>query len=131
MVAVARREWPALAFAVADLCALPFGDATFAGAIARYSLIHLDDVELPVAVAEIARVLGPDAPVLVAFQVGDGHVDVRHAYGHEVAVRAHTRPPDAVADVLDACGLTVTVRVVRAPAGSEKRPQAYLLAARR
>lgn len=131
MVAVARREWPALAFAMADLRMLPFGNRTFAGAIAWYSLIHLDDTELPIAVAEIARVLEPHAPLLVAFQVGDGHVDVRHAYGHDVAVRAHTRQPDAVADVLDACGLTVSVRVVRAAAGTEKRPQAYLLAARR
>ena len=130
MLAVARRERPDLRFE-------PRFDAG-AGrrrrgpgrAARRYSIIHLPDELLPAVFAEFRRVLAPGAPVLLAFQVGDG---VRHrseGFGHEISLGFRRRPPDRVAELLDAAGLDVQARFVRMAQGAEPVPQATLIGRR-
>jgi SAM-dependent methyltransferase len=71
MVEQARRLYPELGFRQGDMRALDAPDGAFAGAVAFYSVIHLPAAERPATFAELARVLGPGAPLLVAFHVGD------------------------------------------------------------
>jgi SAM-dependent methyltransferase len=130
MIAVARRDHPGLRFEVGSLAGLDLGDATLAGALAWYSLIHTPTDRLPHVLAELARVLRPGGQLLLAFQAGDEPVHLHRAYGHDVRLVNHRRAPALVEELLAAAGLTVHTRLLREPEGQEKSPQAYLLARR-
>ncbi|WP_104525583.1 class I SAM-dependent DNA methyltransferase [Blastococcus atacamensis] len=130
MVAVARRDHPMLRFDVGSLTALELPDASFAGVVAWYSLIHLPPEQLPLAAAELARVPRPGGALLTAFQVGDECVRLDRPYGHDVELHAYRLHPGRVADVLGAAGLPVMARTVREPGPQERTRQAYLLARR-
>jgi SAM-dependent methyltransferase len=129
MVAVARRAYPELRFEVGTMTALDLPDASMAGVLAWYSIIHTPPHGLPEVVAEVRRVLAPGGHVLLGFQAGaDEHRSMTHAYGHTVACDAWLHAPDTVAQVLEDAGFVVDARLVREPAGGERRPQASLLA---
>lgn len=57
---------------VADARALPVADGVVDGVLALASLLHLPRPDLPVALAEIARVLRPGGHVAVALKEGEG-----------------------------------------------------------
>lgn len=84
MVAQARALHPGIPFAVGDLAALDAADGAWAGAVAYYSLIHLPRGAVATALREIARVLRPGAPLLVAFHVGDETRHMEEWWGHPV-----------------------------------------------
>ncbi|MCW2776692.1 MAG: methyltransferase [Frankiales bacterium] len=130
MVEVARREHPGLQVDVGDLTALPHPDASLAGVVAWYSLIHVPTAELPDAVAELARVLRPGGLLLLAFQVGDTDRVHDRPYGHDVPLVSHRLQPDRVTALLAASGLELEGTLVRQPQGLEPTPQAYLTARR-
>jgi SAM-dependent methyltransferase len=130
MVAVARRSHPSLRFDVGTLTALDRADATLAGVVAWYSVIHTPTEELPDVFAEFFRVLRPGGELLLAFQVGDEPAHLDAAYGHPVSLVSHRRRPDVVTDLLQDAGFTVHTRVLRDPERWETVPQAYLLARR-
>ncbi|MGV9643153.1 class I SAM-dependent methyltransferase [Streptomyces sp. NPDC004822] len=132
MVALARRTHPALRFHVGSMTALDLPDGTLGGIVALYSTIHLPDERLSEACAEMARVLRPGAPVLLAFQSGDAEARMHLAerFGRDVDLTYHWRTPEAVAARLTEAGLRVTARTVREPVGEERRPRAFLLAER-
>ena len=109
---------------------LDLGDGSLAGLLAWYSVIHTPTERLPDVLAELGRVLRPGGQLLLAFQVGDEPVRLSHAYGHDVRLVNHRRPPGLVEELLTATGLTVHTRLLREPVGREKSPQAYLLARR-
>lgn len=129
MVAVARRTHPHLRFDQGSMTALAIDDGSLGGVVAWYSIIHFTPSQLPVAIAELHRVLAPGGHLVLAFQAGDERVHVEQAYGHAISVDAYRLPPAHVADLLTDAGCVVDARLVRAPAGDlEKTPQAYLLA---
>ncbi|QFU86853.1 class I SAM-dependent methyltransferase [Amycolatopsis sp. YIM 10] len=129
MIAVARRTHPDLRFEVGSLGALDLGDGSLAGALAWYSLIHTPPEQLPDVAAELARVLAPGGRLLTAFQVGDEHRHITHAYGHDVSVDAYRLRPDSVTKLLTDAGLVLEAQLVRQPRPPlERVPQAYLLA---
>lgn len=134
MVAVARRLYPEVPFAVGTMTDLDLADGALAGLVAWYSVIHTPPARLPLVFAEFARVLRPGGHLMMAFQAPwDGDFEkrrVEQAYGHTVAADAYRLPPDRVADRLAAAGIEVTTRVVRQPGPEEKTPQAYLMARR-
>ncbi|WFE60654.1 class I SAM-dependent methyltransferase [Micromonospora sp. WMMD712] len=130
MVAVARRSWPGVRFAVASMTALPLADAGLAGLVAWYSIIHLPPEALPAVFAEFHRVLAPGGELLLAFKAGDKRIRLEQAYGHTVSYDVHWLPPDRIAAQLAAAGFAVHARLVREPEGYERGPQAYLLARR-
>ena len=70
-VAHARRAHPKSRFDAADLDALPVPEASVAGVMAWYSLIHHKPAEIGVPLAEFARVLRPGGHVLIGFFVGE------------------------------------------------------------
>lgn len=131
MVAIARERVPQAAFIQGDLRDIPLPDASLAGAVAFYSLIHLAPGHVPVAIREIARVLRPGAHVVIAFHRGD---EVRHLstwWGHEVDIDFRFMDPGTVAGHLDAAGMKVTARVDRAPIpGVESETERCYLVAR-
>lgn len=128
MVAVARRTHPDLRFDVGSLTALPEPDGGLAGALAWYSLIHLDPAGRSTALAELRRVLAPGGLLLVAFQVGTDHLRRTTAYGQAVRLDVWRLDPDAVADQLRASGFEVVQRWDRPANRRETTAQTALLA---
>jgi SAM-dependent methyltransferase len=75
MVGQARARFPGIPFHVGDMTALGAADASSAGAVAFYSLIHLPRDRVAAAVGELRRVLRPGGLLLAAFHVGE---EIRH-----------------------------------------------------
>ena len=130
MVAEAKRRHPEIDFRPGSLAALDLANASMAGVVAWYSIIHTPPEHLPEVFAELHRVIRPKGLLMLAFQAGD--ITVRHeqAYGHAVSYEAHRLDPDRIAALLADAGFRVTVRTERAKQDYEKTPQAFLLARR-
>lgn len=127
MVARAGRDHPHLRVVLGSIDALPFDAGALAGAVAWCSIIHAPPAHRPRIFHELRRVLRPGGHLLVAFQVGDEHVHLDHAYGHDVALDVWRLDPDVVTAELVAAGFEPTDRTSREPAGRERQPQAFLL----
>ncbi|WP_308467637.1 class I SAM-dependent DNA methyltransferase [Rathayibacter soli] len=128
MLAEAGRRHPELRFEEGSLLALDSADASLAGIVAWYSIIHTPLELLPKVFAEFHRTLAGGGQLLLAFQAGDEMVRLTQAYGHEVALDAYRLPPDGITELLVEAGFTVHARVLREPGAGEKTPQAYLMA---
>lgn len=134
MVDLARRAHPDVMFDVGDMSALAASDASLAGLVAWYSIIHVPPAHLPAVFAEFRRVLEDGGHLLVAFQVGDDVLHFDEAFGHRVSLDFRRLRPDAVAALLDEAGFDLVATLVRAPApasAATKIPQASLIACKR
>ncbi|MFD5814923.1 class I SAM-dependent DNA methyltransferase [Streptomyces sp. NPDC127038] len=130
MVAVARRTHPGLRFETGTMTGLDLPDGSLAGALVWYSTVHTPIAELPLMFAEFHRVLAPGGHLLIAFKVGDEQVRLEHAYGHDVDLDVHRFPPERVAALLRAAGLSEVARLVREADPHESTPQAFVMARR-
>lgn len=132
MLAAARLRHPGLPLAVAHAAALPVRSSSLAGAVAWYSLIHLPPSTLPAVARELARAVRPGAPVLVAFQSGEGErVDRPSAYGRPVPLTSYRHRVEDMAGALAAAGFDPCVTLCReAVLAHETAPQAFLLVRR-
>ncbi|MET1075200.1 MAG: class I SAM-dependent methyltransferase [Umezawaea sp.] len=127
MVRVARRDHPDLRFEVGSMLDLDLPDASVAGLVAWYSVIHLPPERRPEAFAQFHRVLVPGGYALLAFQVGDEVLHITSGYGHDVDLEAYRLDPGRIGAELADAGLVAHSTLVRQPEGGEKVPQAYLL----
>jgi ubiquinone/menaquinone biosynthesis C-methylase UbiE len=137
MVAIARSHAPGLSFEVGTMLALPVAEASWAGAVALYSVIHLSSAERAVAFRELARVVRPGGPVLVSFHVSDVEQPAgssKHLtswFGHDVDVSVGFLDPDVIAAELSAAGLSVIATTLREPGeGEYPSRRAYVLTSR-
>ncbi len=128
MIEVARREHPDLRFEVGTMTALDLPTSSLAGALGWYSLIHLPDHLIPVALAEYRRVIVPGGHLLLAFQEGEQVRHIAAAYGHEISLDLHRRRIADYEPWLRKAGFTIFSSMVVAPGDREKEPQAYLIA---
>lgn len=131
MIAVGRREYPAVEFREGDLLELPAADGEFAAAVALYSIVHLRPGELGPAFDEIHRVLRSGALFLVAVHVGS---EVRHLaewWGHAVDVDFRFFQPPDIAEAIERAGFRIEMRLERLSyPGEVETRRAYLLARR-
>ena len=130
MVAVARQAHPGLRFEVGTMAALDIPDASLAGAVAWYSIIHTPPERQAGIFAEFARVLRPGGWLLLAFQVGDEVVHLQHAYGHDIDLHTRRQSPERIRELLEQAGFAEFARLVRERVAPEKSAQAYVLASR-
>ena len=127
MVEVARRDHPGVRFEVGSMTDLPLADASVAGVLAWWSLIHVPDDEVPVVLAHFRRVVRPGGVVVLGFHEGNGTTHKTNGYGgHRMDVYVHRRPPARVAAWLNQAGFTVEARVSVDPGG--RVPGAVLFA---
>lgn len=132
MVAAAQERHRAVEFRHGDLLSLPAGDGEFGALVAFYCLIHLAEDEVPLAAAEMRRVLRPGGLALVSFHVG---TEVRHFdefLGARVDLDFRFLEVAAVTGALSAAGFEPRATLERAnyPDEVETR-RAYLLGRRR
>lgn len=130
MVALARGAHRDVA--VAHVRELPVRSGALGGVLAWYSLINLGVERLVDAVHELARVTRPGAPVLLAFQSGEGErVDRTTAYGRAVPMTYVRHRVEVVEQALTEAQLAVHATVRRRAAlAHETTPQAFVLAVR-
>ncbi|ANN17772.1 methyltransferase [Amycolatopsis orientalis] len=129
MISVARKSYPHLDFQIGEMPGLSIEDATLAGVVAWYSIIHTPRERLPEIFADFHRILVPGGHLLLAFQVGDEVRHIEHAYGHDISCDAYRLAPEKIADQLGEAGFTPISQLVREPSEEfEYTPQAYLIA---
>ncbi|MGV9775730.1 class I SAM-dependent DNA methyltransferase [Streptosporangium sp. NPDC003464] len=131
MIAIARDAHPELRFEVGLMSALEVEDASLAGLLANYSIIHTPPEWLPGTLAEFHRALAPGGHLLISFQGYDHPTELAEAFDHRVSL-AYRYSPDRVAELLLKAGLTEVARLIVAPGEDPRRgfPQAHLIARR-
>ncbi|MFJ9845837.1 class I SAM-dependent DNA methyltransferase [Kitasatospora sp. NPDC101155] len=129
MIEVARRDHPGLRFEVGSMTDLNLADASMAGLVAWYSLIHVPDDEIGSVFTHFRRVLRPSAPLLLSFHVGDESQLKTQGYGgHPMKTYVHRRQPGQVAAWLNDAGFAVEAQMTLSSAES---PLGAILFARR
>lgn len=128
-VGVARRLHPHLTFSVGDMHQLAVEDATWAGIVAFYSVIHLPREELSGVFRELRRTLQPAGLLLLSAHGGKGEVEVDDWFGMGVGVAATLYRLGDLTTAVEEAGFVVEQAISRAPypgEGGEER--LYLLA---
>ena len=133
MVDQARRLNPAIKFEQGNMFALDAPDATWAGIIAFYSIIHVPSGEHLLIFSEMRRVLQPDGILLLAFHVGDKVVHFAELWGQAVSIDFHFFRTEDVTDALRSAGFEVEKIVERDPYPEieAQTRRAYILASNR
>jgi SAM-dependent methyltransferase len=125
MIEVARREHPGRRFEVGSMTGLALADASAAGLLAFWSLIHVPDDAVPTVFQEFRRVLRPGGALLLGFHAGAGsHLKTEGYGGHPMKVYVHRRHPDQVAAWMRDAGFTVEAQLLIDP--DEPSPGAIL-----
>jgi ubiquinone/menaquinone biosynthesis C-methylase UbiE len=128
MIEVARRDYPAFPFEVADLRDLPFPESSLAGVVCWYSLIFLAPPDRATAFAELARVVRTDGYVVTAFKDGDGqHRRSGRSAGLGAEFDSYWLSAQEMADLAVGAGFDVVFQGSRPPEEPESCPQGYLL----
>lgn len=138
MIAVARERAPGLAFAVGSMLRLPAADASWAGAVALYSIIHLNAHDREAACWELARVIRPDGWLLVSFHIDSPEFDagqVNHLtswFGETVDLDGFFLDRANVAGDLQSAGFVISAHLERQPSPEIEYPsrRCYLFARR-
>ncbi|MEV0466455.1 class I SAM-dependent methyltransferase [Nocardia tengchongensis] len=108
MIDVARRDHPGIRFEVGSMTNLALADASIAGLVAWYSLIHVPDDEIGSVFDRFRRVLRPGGPLLLGFHVGDDSQLKTQGYGgHSMHLHVHRRQHNQMRAWLDDAGFTV------------------------
>lgn len=129
MIDEARISHPALAFRVGDMFALPYIDASVAGIVAFYAIVHLRSDELIAPFREFHRVLIPGGVVAIAFHAGTDTVHVDELFGSPTSLDFVFHQPEAVIAALVEAGFALEARLDRQPYKAEHpSSRTYLLA---
>ncbi|MGZ3143485.1 class I SAM-dependent methyltransferase [Lentzea chajnantorensis] len=127
MVALARADRPHLRFEQGAMPALEVADGALGGVLALFSTIHLPQAQLPVAIADLHRVLSPGGVLLLGYLAGDDPLP--REVDHRVAP-AWEWVPAAMAELLGQTGFAEVGRLERAPHDGERFRSGFLLAPR-
>ncbi|MFL6260387.1 MAG: class I SAM-dependent methyltransferase [Thermoanaerobaculia bacterium] len=130
MVEVAAGLNPGLAFRVDDMTRLSLADASLAGIVSFYSIVHFEAAELGMVFREMRRVLAPGGLALVAFHVGEQVVHLDDLYGAPVSLDFRFHVPEKVVEALREARLPVVEHSEREPYEGVEYPsrRCYLLA---
>ena len=130
MITVARSRHPDLEFRVEDMRHLSASDASLAGVVLFYSIVHFDPTELPEVFREARRVLVHGGLALVSFHVGEEIVHRDELFGAPVALDFRCHSPGRVVEALRSADLAVIEEVHREPYEGVEYPsrRCYLVA---
>jgi SAM-dependent methyltransferase len=135
MIDVARGLHPGMRFRVEDLLAVGSPDASFAGLVAAYAIVHLVPDEVVLAAREWARLVAGGGWLLVAFHVEEeaATVHLEEFLGERVSIDFRFHRVAAVEAALLDAGFDIDARLERRGHAAVEHPslRAYLLARRR
>ncbi len=127
MIAIARHDYPDLRFELGTMTDLNLPDASVAGVLSFWSVIHVPDESVPGVFAQFRRVIQPGGPLLVGFHVGDETRHTSEGYsGRAINVDSHRRRPDEMARLLREAGFAIEAELVMRP--DEDVPGAIIFA---
>ena len=113
MVSIASRNHPRPRFAVGSMTDLPLADGSVAGVLAWWSLIHVPDESVPLALGHFRRVLRPEGLLMLGYHVGtDSRLKTSGYGGLPMNVHVHRRTPARTAEWLRASGFTVVAEIL-------------------
>jgi SAM-dependent methyltransferase len=133
MVRVARQLNPDLSFREGNMMALDMRDGTLAGIAAFYAIVNIPEKWLPSVFREMARVLQPGGPLLLAFHMGNEVLHEEELWGHPISMDFFLFQPSAIRRHLEEAGLAIEEIIERAPYSPEVEHQsrrAYVFARR-
>ena len=130
MIRVAAERHPGIDFRVGDMAALDLPDASLAGAIAFYAIVHFEPDELAMVFREMRRVLRPGSLLLISFHIGDEVLHRDELFGASVSLDFRFLVPERIAEALRSARLAVVERAEREPYEGAEYPsrRCYLLA---
>lgn len=129
MVELARRAHPGVRFEVGSMTDLLLPDASVAGVLAFWSLIHIPDDEVPGVLGHFHRVLRPGGRVVIGYHVGgESKLKTQGYGGHPMKVYVHRRRPEQVAALARGAGFEIEAEWLLGP--GDDVPQAILFARR-
>lgn len=119
----AQERYPNIEFRVGRAEELDVADASLAGVLAWYSLIHTPPQQIVGIMAEFARCVEPGGGLLLGFVEGPEIAPFDHAI-----TTAYFWPIDVLSRTVEEAGFSVTVRDTRVDPGS--RPHGAIMATR-
>lgn len=130
MVAAAQGLHPDLSFRVEDMTRLSASDASLAGVVLFYSIVHFDSTELSPVFREARRVLVPGGLALIAFHAGEEVIHRDELFGAAVSLDFRFHNPESVVEALRSAKLAVIERIHREPYDGAEHPsrRCYLVA---
>ncbi len=127
----ARRLNPDISFRQGNMLSLELESDTLAGIAAFYSIVNLPGELLPIAFAEMNRVLAPGGLLLLAFHIGEEVIRPGELWGQSISMEFFHRQPDAIEDLLTGAGFAIEAVIERDPYAPEVEYQsrrAYIFA---
>ena len=109
-----------------DMQSMPFANRSLGGAVAFYSLIHLDSLDG--AARELHRVIRSGGVLCVAVHEGEGSRHLDEWFGHAVDLTARFWSRSDVTDALVAAGFTIESATTREPYDGELTQRLYVTA---
>lgn len=130
MIRVASGLHPEIEFRAGDMTRLDLPDASLAGIVSFYSIVHFASDELDAVFQETRRVLRPGGLALLSFHIGDQVVHLDELFGAPVSLDFRFHVPGVVIEALRGAQLPVIEHVEREPYPEVEYPsrRCYLLA---
>ena len=104
MVKQATRLNPDISFERGDMLSIDLPDASLAGILSFYAIIHLKREDVTRALQEMHRVLKPGGRILISFHGGEGELHRDEWYGKHVSIDVTLFQKDEMAGFLRAAG---------------------------
>ncbi len=130
MVELARRRNPGLRFEQGNMLDLGAADGgAWAAVVALYSIIHIERTEVPIALAEIHRVLAPGGVLVVAVHAGTGEIRSDEFLGQPVPFTGTYFALDEFTATIEAAGFMIDSAIERPPYPEEGPTQRIYISA--
>jgi len=127
MIKFAMRLNPNISFEQGDMLELNVPDASLAGIISFYAIIHLKREDVTRALKQMHRALEPDGRLLVSFHGGEGELHRDEWYDRPVSIDVTLFEKDEMSAYLEAAGFEIE-RIVEREAYDFEYPTVRLYA---
>jgi len=130
MIAEAKRRLPNIPFRVGSMLALEDANASYAGLVAFYAIVHFNREELARACREFFRVLRPSGLALASFHLGNETIHRTELFGKPVNLNFVCFERATVEGAFVAAGFRIEAYLERAPHTEIEHPtqRGYIVA---
>jgi ubiquinone/menaquinone biosynthesis C-methylase UbiE len=115
MIAQARQLSPDIEFREGNMLALDLPDNSLAGISAFYAIVNIPTESLPLAFAEMHRVLQPGGLLLLAFHIGDEVIRPEELWGNRISMAFYHLQPQKILSLLTESGFAIEDVIERDP----------------